>query len=96
MKCLNCEGNLLSLNESFICDKCGIMYKLENDKLIGLTCPKCSGEMIDGKCNYCEKEVILEDEEEELILYCPDCGEVLDLDGKCKACGNKIDITFEE
>lgn len=96
MKCNFCDGNIIEFNGNYICDKCAVLYKKENDKFINISCPKCASILEDGVCKFCEKEIVIEDDEEEAILYCPECGEPLDIKGHCKACGSKIDVTFEK
>lgn len=96
MKCLFCEGTVLKLKENYVCEKCGMIYEMVDQKLVNLFCPECNGELTDGKCLYCETVIVVSDEEEEEVLYCPECGTPLNVDGNCKECGTKIDIAFEE
>lgn len=96
MKCEFCDGNIIEFNENYICDECGVLFTKKDGVLVNITCPKCFSTLEDGICKFCEKEIILEDEEEEAILYCPECGETLDIKGHCHSCGSKTDVTFEE
>lgn len=96
MTCKYCEGNLIEFNESYACDKCGTLYKKENEEFINITCPKCGGELENGVCTYCTNEIVIKDEEEEEALFCPECGTALNIHGHCPECGSKMDITFEE
>lgn len=95
MKCKFCEGNIIEFNDNYICEKCGTLFKKENDELVNINCPKCLSELIDGKCPYCENEIVINGEDEEEALFCPDCGFALDVHGHCKECGSKVNITFE-
>lgn len=95
MKCKYCNGNLVGVEDLLVCDKCGTSFKNINEEIIDVTCYKCGGDLVDGKCEYCETEIVIKDEDEEEALYCPDCGEPLNIHGNCDACGTKIDITFE-
>ena len=94
MKCKYCDGNIIEFKENYICDKCGLLYKKENDEFVNLNCPKCLSDLVDGKCPYCENEIVIKDDDEEEALFCPDCGFALDINGKCKECGTKVDVTF--
>lgn len=96
MKCKFCDGNVIEFNGNYACDKCSMLYELKDNELINLTCPTCLSMLEDGKCKFCEKEIVLNDEEEEAIMYCPDCGERLDIKGHCHTCGTKTDVTFDE
>ena len=96
MKCKHCEGKIIEFNNNYVCDKCGTLYKLLDDELINITCYKCGTDLIDGVCPYCENEIVIDGEDEEEALFCPDCGFALDINGKCKECGTKVDLTFTE
>ena len=65
MTCKYCEGNLIEFNKNYACDKCGTLYKKENEEFINITCPKCGGELENGVCTYCTNEIVIKDEEEE-------------------------------
>lgn len=96
MKCEFCDGKLIEIKDNYICDKCGVLFKKENEKYIPLTCPKCGGDLTSGVCEYCKNEIVIKDEEEEEALFCPECGTALSIKGTCPECGSKLDITFEE